>query len=90
MSAHLSQVLDATSNAAASLGIDRALVGMEPVSSPGAGIPVWPQEVMGGAAGKFARTYGTYLETPENFLFMNYLTLLGHVLSDKLTLACGL
>jgi len=49
-------------------------------------IPAWPQEVMTGAAGMFARAYAAYLETPEPFLFMNYLTLLGHVLSNLITL----
>ena len=48
--------------------------------------PIWPQEVMTGAAGKFARTYANYLETPENFLFMNYLTILGHIVSDRVIL----
>jgi hypothetical protein len=50
-------------------------------------IPYWPQEVMTGASGAFARCYASYLETPEPFLFMNYLTLMGHVISDKITLA---
>lgn len=48
--------------------------------------PLWPQEVMTGAAGVFAGAYAAYLETPKPFLFMNYLTLLGHVISDKVTL----
>jgi hypothetical protein len=50
------------------------------------GTPLWPQEVMTGAAGLFAKSYAAYLETPEPFLFMNYLTLLGHILSDRVTL----
>lgn len=41
---------------------------------------------MTGAAGHFAKTYAGYLETPEPFLFMSYLTILGHVISSKLTL----
>jgi putative DNA primase/helicase len=49
-------------------------------------IPVWPQEVMTGVAGAFAKTYSNYLETPISFLFMNFLTVLGHLLSDKVTL----
>lgn len=49
-------------------------------------IPNWPHEVMTGAAGMFARSYAAYLETPEPFLFMNYLTLLGHILSNRVTL----
>jgi hypothetical protein len=47
---------------------------------------VWPAWVMDGAAGTFAQTYGKYLETPPAFLYMSYLTLLGHLLSDKITL----
>jgi len=50
-------------------------------------IPIFPEEVMTGAAGAFARCYASYLETPKPFLFLNYLTLLGHVVSDKITLA---
>lgn len=48
--------------------------------------PLWPIEVMTGAAGLFARTYSNYLETPECFLFMDYLTILGHVISGQITL----
>lgn len=48
--------------------------------------PFWPQEVMTGAAGMFARTYADYLETPMQFLFMSYLTSLGHVIVDKIIL----
>jgi hypothetical protein len=51
---------------------------------------VWPAWVMGGAAGKFAQTYGEYLETPPAFLYISYLTLLGHLLSGKITLASEL
>jgi hypothetical protein len=47
---------------------------------------MWPEAVMTGAAGQFARTYGKYLETPEAFLFMGYLTFLGHIISGKVTL----
>jgi hypothetical protein len=50
------------------------------------GPPAWPQEIMAGAAGNFSRVYSEYLETPESFLFMNYLTTLGHVISDRITL----
>lgn len=46
----------------------------------------WPQEVMTGAAGLFAKSYGNYLETPQSFLFMAYMTYLGHVVSDRITL----
>ena len=51
-------------------------------------VPPWPRQVMSGAAGLFAASYSAHLETPEPFLYMNYLTLLGHVISDKVTLDC--
>jgi len=46
----------------------------------------WPQEIMAGAAGRFAKTYSEYLETPPAFIFMNYLTFLGHLISSRITL----
>jgi hypothetical protein len=46
----------------------------------------FPGEVMAGAAGNFSRVYSEYLETPASFLYMDYLTVLGHVISDQLTL----
>ena len=49
-------------------------------------IPKWPSEAMGGAAGRFAKCYAQYLETPESFLFVDYLTVLGHALSGKISL----
>jgi hypothetical protein len=47
---------------------------------------VFPYDVMTGAAGLFANTYGKHLETPREFLYMSYLTCLGTVLSRRLTL----
>ncbi len=46
----------------------------------------FPYQVMTGAAGIYAGTYGQHLETPECFLFMAYLTCLGSVLSNMVTL----
>ena len=43
-------------------------------------------DIMTGAAGKYADLYSSYLETPKPFLFMAFLTVLGNVLSGKLTL----
>jgi hypothetical protein len=43
--------------------------------------------IIKGAAGEFAGLYATYLEVPEHFLFMGYLTCLGSCLADRLTLA---
>lgn len=37
----------------------------------------FPDIVMTGAAGRFADTYSNYIESPKEFMFMSYLTLLG-------------
>ena len=47
---------------------------------------IWPEWVMSGAAGRFARAYAEYLETPPQFLYMSYLTFLGHLTSGRRTL----
>jgi len=41
--------------------------------------------IMDGAAGHFADVYGSYLEVPKHFLYMSYLTCLGSILADRLT-----
>jgi hypothetical protein len=41
---------------------------------------------MTGVAGDFARIYGSHLESPEHFLYMAYLTILGLIISDKIWL----
>ncbi len=43
--------------------------------------------IMKGAAGEFAGLFASYLEVPEHFLYMGYLTCLGSCLADRLTLA---
>ncbi len=43
-------------------------------------------DVMAGVTGRFAELYGQYLEAPAHFYFMAFLTCLGAVLSDRLTL----
>lgn len=55
-------------------------------STSNSGVPEWPEWVMAGAAGKFAHSLSNYLETPSQFLYMAYLTILGHLFSDKVTL----
>jgi hypothetical protein len=45
---------------------------------------------MSGAAGQFANVYGSVLETPQEFLFMGFLTVLGTLLATKVTLATEL
>jgi putative DNA primase/helicase len=57
-----------------------------PIAVQYSGLPTWPKEIMAGAAGRFSKTYAAYLETPKAFLFMAYLTFLGHLISDKITL----
>jgi hypothetical protein len=44
-------------------------------------------EVITGLAGDFAQLYSRYLEVPAHFFFMGFLTCLGSVLADRLTLA---
>jgi hypothetical protein len=46
----------------------------------------FPMSVMTGAAGDFAHLYSSYMEVPKQFLYMSFLTCLGSVLSDKLTI----
>jgi hypothetical protein len=46
----------------------------------------WPQSVMTGAAAKYAKAMATALEPSENFLFMAYLTVLGHVAANRIRL----
>ena len=50
------------------------------------GIPAWPNDVMAGGAGLFARTYAKYQESPEPFHFMGYLTSLAYDDRKKITL----
>ena len=46
--------------------------------------------VMNGAAGYFAQVMSTYLEPPEHFFFLSYLTALGSILGSRLTLVSEL
>nr|NQU93674.1 DUF3987 domain-containing protein [Bacteroidota bacterium] len=50
----------------------------------------FPFQVMTGAAGCFANVYKDYLETPETFLFMSYITCHGVAVSKKLTISSEL
>lgn len=47
----------------------------------------FPPAVLKGVAGKFARLYANHLEAPAHFFFMCFLTCLGSVLGNRLTLA---
>jgi hypothetical protein len=44
-------------------------------------------DIMAGVAGDFAKLYSSYLEVPAHFLYMAFLTCLGTVVADRLTLA---
>ena len=52
--------------------------------------PPWPEEVMDGIAGKFALKYSEHLETPQNFLYIDFLTVFGNLISSKITLQSAL
>jgi len=47
----------------------------------------FPYEIMNGPAGLFAKTYGEILEAPKEFFYISFLTVLGSVLSRKVTIA---
>lgn len=47
----------------------------------------FPMQVISGAAGEFARLYSAHMEPPIEFFYMAFLTCLGSVLADRLTLA---
>ena len=46
----------------------------------------FPDGVMTGLAGDFAKIYSGYLEVPEPFLYLSFSTCLGNILSSRLTL----
>lgn len=47
----------------------------------------FPREAIGGLAGAFADLYSHYLESPWTFFAFDFLTCLGHVIADRVTLA---
>jgi len=51
-----------------------------------AATPDFPVEVMAGAAREFADIYSGCVEVPRQFFFMSYLTCLGNIVADQLTL----
>jgi hypothetical protein len=53
-------------------------------------LPAFPEWVISGAAGEFARLYSSSLESPIEFFYMSFLTCLGSVCADRLTLATAL
>jgi hypothetical protein len=53
-------------------------------------LPAFPEWVISGAAGEFARLYSSHMEPPIEFFYMSFLTCLGSVCADRLTLATAL
>ncbi len=47
---------------------------------------IFPETAMVGAGGQFARLYSDHLEPPVHFFFMSFLTCLGSILSNRITL----
>jgi hypothetical protein len=47
----------------------------------------FPSQVMSGVAGDFANLHSSYLEVPAHFFYMAFLTCLGSVVANSLTLA---
>jgi hypothetical protein len=47
----------------------------------------FPREMIGGLAGEFADLYSHYLESPWSFFAFGFLTCLGHLIGDRVTLA---
>lgn len=50
------------------------------------GIQDFPHDSIQGAAGNFADVYSSYMESPWQFFAMGYLTCLGSLIADKVTL----
>jgi hypothetical protein len=48
---------------------------------------VFPHFAMGGLAGDFADLYSSYLEPPKEFFYFSFLTCLGSILANRVTLA---
>jgi len=46
----------------------------------------FPAHIMTGVAGDFAQLFASYLESPAEFFYMSFLTCLGSILSDRVTL----
>jgi len=55
--------------------------------TPGNDTGIFPSNAMSGLAGGFASLCADYLEAPAHFFYFAFLTCLGNVLADRLTLA---
>ena len=47
----------------------------------------FPRETIGGLAGRFAEVFSEYLESPYSFFVFDFLTCLGNLIGDRVTLA---
>ncbi|MBU1206448.1 MAG: DUF3987 domain-containing protein [Proteobacteria bacterium] len=56
------------------------------LTAPTATGGTFPREAIGGLAGEFAKLYSTYLESPWSFFVFNFLTCLGNVIADRVTI----
>jgi hypothetical protein len=70
---------------AAQIKLDR--LATEP--QPAKGVE-FPRSAYVGIAGEFAQLYAKYVESPPQFLYMTFLTYLGAVVADKVTIASEL
>lgn len=50
----------------------------------------FPEECLAGIAGDFARLFASYYEAPAEFWYFSFLTVLGHLLGDSVTIASDL
>lgn len=50
----------------------------------------FPEWIMDGVAGDFAKLYSSYLEVPVHFFYMGFMTCLGAAVADRLTLVSEL
>lgn len=51
---------------------------------------IFPNRYITGIAGQFADLYSEYVESPKIFLFFSFLTAMGSVLANKITIDCEL
>jgi hypothetical protein len=56
------------------------------VATPEPSKTLFPMSAIAGVAGEFAELYSSYLEPPKEFFYFSFLTCLGSVLSNRLTL----
>ena len=56
-------------------------------NAPAATKLIFPHEAIVGVAGDYANLYSSYMEVPPPFFLMAFLTCLGHILADKITIS---